>query len=120
MPRNIRFRDELSESAFLLLVFLVVLFSWVLIDLWGRWFNNFTFNTIGLNPKSSYDTFIIALFMTFLIISCIVYLKTLGVPFEETTMESYAPSHTENYADYMLWGVESNMKVDRMDFLNSF
>lgn len=120
MPQTNLIRDEISQSGFLFSVFLVVLFSWVLIDLWGRWFNNFTFNSIGLNPKSSYDTFIIALFSTLVIIACIVYLKTLGVPFEETTEQSYAPTHTENYSDYMLWGVESNMKVDRLDFLNSF
>ena len=63
-------------------VFLIIIFSWVLIDLYGRWLNNFTFITLGLDEKSSWHTFIIAITVTAIIFSCIIFLKKCGYNME--------------------------------------
>lgn len=64
----------LNEALFIW-IFLIIIFSWLLIDIWGRFFNNFTFTTLKLDEKSSTHTFFIAIILTAIIITMIIYLK---------------------------------------------
>ena len=82
MPTNSDVSSAISHSFLFFFVFLVILFSWILIDLWARVVNNFTFITLGLDEKSTYQTFIIALVATLIVVSIIFYLKTLGMDYE--------------------------------------
>lgn len=43
---------------------LVIVLGWILVDLWKRPIDNFTFGTLGLNKNSTYHTFIIAIVAT--------------------------------------------------------
>lgn len=71
----------LTQELVFFWAFILVIFSWVLIDLWGRWINNFTFEYLGLNSKSSYHTFIIALAMTCILVVCFIFFRSLGYNF---------------------------------------
>lgn len=62
---------------------MIVIFSWILISLWGKWLDNFTFKTLGLDEKSTIHTFIVALTVTFILIACIVFLRTFGVDYSK-------------------------------------
>ena len=42
----------------------VIVFGWILVALWQRTVDNFTFNSLGLNKDSTYHTFIIAVVCT--------------------------------------------------------
>lgn len=46
----------------------VILLGWILVALWQRLIDNFTFNTLGLNEDSAYHTFIIALVATIIFV----------------------------------------------------
>lgn len=112
-----RFTNNLSDSSFFFIVFLVIIMSWVLVDLWGRWFNNFTFNTLKLDPRSSYHTFIIALAATIIIVAVIIFLKTLGLPFQDNAQSAYMPENEENFNDYIFRDIiEPQEKLNRLDF----
>jgi len=63
-------------------IFLIIIFSWICIDLFGRWLNNFTFVTLGLNEKSPWHTFIIAITVTAILFTCIIFLKHTGYDLE--------------------------------------
>ena len=63
-------------------IFLIIIFSWILIDLYGRWLNNFTFVTLGLDEKSPWQTFVIAITVTAIIFTCIIFLKSIGYNME--------------------------------------
>lgn len=85
MPPQIRtVADTIAHEALFFWVFLVIIFSWILIDNWGRVINNLCFETLKLNDKSSYDTFIIALTLTLIIFAMILFLKSLGVNYEKS------------------------------------
>ncbi len=120
MSQRVSFGNTLSNYMFFFTVFLVVIVSWVLIDLWGRWFNNFTFNTLNLNSKSSYDTFIIAFAATLIIAAFIIYLKSFNIPFYQDITETYTPEHSDNYEDYLFSGIDPLVKIDRIQFLETF
>ena len=109
-----RFTNNMSDSSFFFVVFLVIIMSWVLVDLWGRWFNNFTFNTLKLDPKSSYHTFIIALAATIIIVAVIIYLKTLGLPFQDNVQHAFEPENEENFNDYIFRDI-----IDPQEKLNA-
>lgn len=59
-----RFLSELT----LVETLVVIIIGWVLVALWQRFIDDFTFNTLGLNEDSSYHTFIIAVTVTILFI----------------------------------------------------
>lgn len=42
----------------------VIILGWILVALWQRTIDNFTFNSLGLNKDSTYHTFIIAIVAT--------------------------------------------------------
>ena len=65
----------ITEELLFIWIFLIIIFSWILIDLWGVFLKNFFYVTLQLNEKSSYDTFIVALCATSIIILMIIYLK---------------------------------------------
>jgi low affinity Fe/Cu permease len=75
-------------------IFLIIIFSWILIDLYGRWLNNFTFVTLGLDEKSPWQTFIIAITVTAIIFTCIIFLKNIGYNMEP---EVCALCNNQNY-----------------------
>ena len=43
---------------------IVVILGWTLVPLWSRYIDNLTFNSMGLNIKSTYQTLIIAIITT--------------------------------------------------------
>lgn len=73
--------DQISRETLFFFVFLIVVFSWILISLWGKWLDNFTFVTLGLNEKSPTHTFIIAMTVTLVLIACIIFLRTFGIDY---------------------------------------
>lgn len=120
MPHYVDTSSLLSEALLVFVIFIVILLSWVLVDLWGRWFNNLMFSTFGLNPESSLDTFFIAIFMTMLIIACIFFLKSVDVPYQDEIRKSYSDSNIEDLEKYMLIGIEPQQNIEMIPFISSF
>ena len=65
--------NELQQSDFVG-IFFVIIFSWILIDLWGRVLRNLCHNTLDMDPRSTYNAFVIALTITIVFLICIYYL----------------------------------------------
>lgn len=60
-------------------MFILFIFSWISVELLARAINNFTFNTLGLNEKSTYQTTIIAMVVIFIQIVTIFYFRQLEI-----------------------------------------
>jgi hypothetical protein len=85
-----RFLSELSlvETLF------VIIIGWVLVALWQRFIDNFTFNTLGLNEDSSYHTFIIAIAITVIFIVFLYSFQGLEANIIESDDSSISPPVT--------------------------
>nr|QBK90711.1 MAG: hypothetical protein LCPAC201_00120 [Pithovirus LCPAC201] len=53
------------------LIFLAIVIGWILVALWSRTLDNFTYGLLGLNPDSTWDAVIIALAITIIFIALI-------------------------------------------------
>lgn len=60
-------------------MFILFIFSWISVELLARAINNFTFNTLGLDEKSTYQTTIIAFVVIFIQIVTIFYFRQLQI-----------------------------------------
>lgn len=60
-------RNYLQDIGFIEVLFIIVV-GWILVALWQRVIDNFTFQTLKLRRESTYDTIIIALTVTLLFI----------------------------------------------------
>jgi len=58
----------LQDISYLDFLFTIVL-GWILVVLWQRTLDNFTFQTLALNDKSVYHTFVIALVATIIFLT---------------------------------------------------
>ena len=76
----------LNEMLFVWIFFIFV-FSWILVELWTRWLDNFTFVTLKLDAKSTWHTFFIALIATAIIITMIIYLKTCNCDIQRSIFD---------------------------------
>ena len=67
------FTGRLSEKAASELTFIEVLFTiiiaWILVTLWQRVWDNFTFGIMKLDPKSTFQTFLIAVLATIIFVT---------------------------------------------------
>ena len=57
--------DTISREFLFFCIFIIIILSWVSIDLIGRFINNFTFGTLGLDDKSTFHLFEILLCMDY-------------------------------------------------------
>jgi hypothetical protein len=80
--RNQTVSDKILHELMFLWIFLVVVFSWILVDSWGRVYNNYCFETLKLNEKSLSDSFLVAATLTLILFIMIIYLKSLGYDYE--------------------------------------
>lgn len=70
--------DKYIENiTFVEMVFGIVL-GWIIVTLWQRCLDNFTFNYLGLNRASTYQTGIIAFTFTILFVSFIFIFQNLS------------------------------------------
>lgn len=76
-----------NNITFIEMVFGIVL-GWIIVTLWQRCIDNFTFNYLGLNRASTYQTGIIALTITVLFISFIFIFQDLSGNMIEQSISS--------------------------------
>ena len=62
----------------------VIILGWILVALWQRCIDNFTFNSLKLNKDSTYHTFIIALVSTIIFISFVFSFEDVVGNFAES------------------------------------
>jgi hypothetical protein len=70
--------DTIAREALFLWLLMLVIFSWILIESWGRVLNNIAFVTLKMDENSSYDTFILALTLTLIVFATIIFFKNMG------------------------------------------
>lgn len=61
----------------------MILFSWIMIDLWGRVLDNLSYGTLGLNQNSTYHSLIVAVTVTLIFFVTIIYLGDTGKKIKE-------------------------------------
>ena len=137
---NIDYRNEreysntLRSNLFFFWIFLIIVFSWITVDFTARFINNFTFITLGLDEKSPWDTFIIAITIIAIIFTMIIYLKNWGYNLEPSICSEFnnQPNqsvqqnrdgydyHNNNYSDISSESTESLGFFSPLGFFNHF
>jgi TRAP-type C4-dicarboxylate transport system permease small subunit len=88
MPLN---SNYLQDVGFIELLFVIVI-GWMLVALWQRALDNFTFQTLGMQRDSTYHTIVIALTVTLLfIIFVFLYQSMFGGALESGTASAIKP-----------------------------
>lgn len=83
--------NYLQDIGFLEVLFVIVI-GWILVALWQRALDNFTFQTLKMQRDSTYHTIIIALTMTLLfIIFVFLYQSMFGGALEAGTANALKP-----------------------------
>jgi len=72
-------------------IFFVIMFSYLLSPLWGRFVDNLTFNALKLNKDSTYHTFIIALVATVILIVLIFSFDSVTAGLIEQDITGFIP-----------------------------
>lgn len=86
--------DTFSDVFQFVVIFILFIFSWISVSVVGRALDNFTFSTLKLNEKSTYQTTIIALTVVAIEITIIYYLKSFDVHVYDSS--SWAPPQEQN------------------------
>ncbi len=76
MPPPVSYNVIILNEMLFIWIFFIFIFSWILVELWTRWLDNFTYITLKLDKNSPMHTFVIALVVSAFIITMIIYLKT--------------------------------------------
>lgn len=69
--------NNLCQWEFILL-FIVIIFSWIIISLWGKVIDNFSYITMGMERQSTWNAFIIAMIVTIIFILIVYYMGEKG------------------------------------------
>jgi uncharacterized membrane protein (DUF485 family) len=83
MPPPREYRVIILNEMLFIWIFLLIILSWYCIDVLGRAINNFTFVTLRLNEKSTYDTFVIAFCVIAIVVASVIFLRTCNINLEE-------------------------------------
>ncbi len=69
---------SLSQQVFLV-VFLAIVIGWIIIALWTRTLDNFTYNYLRMNDHSTWDTLLIAIAITLIFITIVWIVDTYQI-----------------------------------------
>lgn len=73
------FSNSLEQLLMFTWIFLLFIFSWISVAVVGRALDNFTFTTLKLNEKSTFQTTIIAFVVVAIEIATIYYFNSVGI-----------------------------------------
>lgn len=96
--------------------FFLFIFSWISVELVARAINNFTFNTLKMDEKSTFQTTIIALICIIIQLLTLNYFRTLGIV-EDNSMANIL-SKFNNSSDDSIDDSSGNSSGKR-NFVNS-
>lgn len=65
-------RRNISQVGFEEILFAILL-VWILVELWTRFIENFSYTTLGLDKRSSYHSFIVAAVVTVIFILYLLF-----------------------------------------------
>lgn len=72
-------------------VLMAIIIGWMLVTLWQRVLDNFTFQTLGLKQNSTYHTLIVAIAATIIFIAFVFFFQSVTVNVEGQFDSSLAP-----------------------------
>lgn len=102
---------DFAEFFKFVIVFVLFILSWISVAVVGRAIDNFTFTTLKLNDKSTYQTTIIALTIIAIEVLIIFYLKSFDINVYDTSVWH---SHNENVVN----STNSTFSIDRIANIN--
>lgn len=81
----------MKDTSFIEVLFVIVI-GWMLVALWQRSLDNFTFNTIGLSRDSTLHTTVIAVVVTIIFVSFVfIFDSIFGGLLEDGVEDALAP-----------------------------
>lgn len=97
--------------------FVIFVLSWISIELLARFINNFTFNTLGLDEKSTFQTGVIAFFFILLLVITLFYFRNLRV-LEDETLGRVIDSVNSNSSDRNFIESDSITLISNLEAIN--
>ena len=97
--------------------FVIFVLSWISIELLARFINNFTFNTLGLDEKSTFQTGVIAFFFILLLVITLFYFRNLRV-LEDETVGRVIDSVNSNSSDRNFIESDSITLISNLEAIN--
>lgn len=89
---NEDYSDTLKDGIIFTWIFFLFILSWISVAVVGRFLDNLSFSTFGLNDKSTYHTFIIAVVIVAIEILTIYYFSCIGI----TIYDPYTSNNNNN------------------------
>lgn len=97
--------------------FVIFVLSWISVELLARFINNFTFNTLGLDEKSTFQTGVIAFFFILLLVITLFYFRNLRV-LEDQTVDRVINSVNSNSSDRNFIEADSITLLTNLEAIN--
>ena len=86
---------KLGDVVLFAMVFILFILSWISVAVVGRALDNFTFSTLKLDSRSTFQTTVIAVTVVLIELSMIQYLNNIGVSiYDSSIMNSNCEEHT--------------------------
>ena len=114
---NQEYSNTIKSILFFMWIFFIIVLSWVTVDYVARAINNFTFYYLGLDEKSPWDTFIIAITVIAILFTMIIFLKNNGYNMQPEVCNQYDRNNSYKYRD--IYDNHSNItdSSDDMDLI---
>ena len=97
--------------------FVIFVLSWISVELLARFINNFTFNTLALDEKSTFQTGVIAFFFILLLVITLFYFRNLRV-LEDETVGRVIDSVNSNSSDRNFIESDSITLISNLEAIN--
>ena len=70
-------------------IFILIIASWVSVEFATIFMNNLFYVTLGCNKNSTFQTFIVFMTFTLILFSCFVFLRSIGLNYENAIAGDY-------------------------------
>jgi hypothetical protein len=114
MEQNCQLNNNVNQEVIFIWIFFLFIFSWISVELVGRALNNFTFETLKLDPKSTFHTTIIALVVVAIELLTIYYFRSFGIfIYDPIILDSnnYAIKNENITINGILEGIDKNDRI---------
>ena len=72
-------------------VLLTIILAWILVDLYGKAINTFTYSFLSLNPENAWHAFVIAITATGILLAFIFTNKDISDRLEQSLSNMFGP-----------------------------
>ena len=77
--------DQFGYLTFVIILIIVIV-SWILVELWKKVIDNFAYNTLGMDKNSTVHSLIVAVTITLIFVVVVIFMKDKGLKIHNNLM----------------------------------